>query len=132
MWVATFAANFTSGTCNRGGDLAPETAFYVARFDPTRADLYSLKSFAWPVLPMSQSIASASRYGAVDAVGRRAWAYFTITDWSTHTWVAELSFPGDASVAAEVVRICNVDSLSFLSTSATSFPLTRPARAQSC
>ena len=109
IWSSFFALNTTS-SCNQD---YVGTQFYSARFSPLLPyDTYVTEAYDWPSLtPIhSKTITYAGGESmAADPIGRRAWGLFGTTDWTSHVWVVQFSFPKNNFNSSKVVGVCEID-----------------------
>lgn len=109
IWSAFFAFNTTS-SC--GQDYVG-TQFWSSRFSPLISyDAFTNEAYDWPTLtPIhSKTITfSGGETMAADPIGRRAWGLFGTTDWASHTWIVQFSFPKNNFNSSKVVGVCEFD-----------------------
>lgn len=113
IWSAFFAFNGTDTSCSAD---AVGARLYAARFAPTASNAgayHYLSDITYALAPLvpihSKTLTLKSgNTMAVDAVGRRAWALLGTTDWSSHAWVLQLSFPSRTFNQTRVEGICEI------------------------
>ena len=115
MWSAGFVFNSSAsnGACTAPVPDAVAT-FYVARWQPAAADAFhyhiNMDAFSWPtVAPVhTKTLTFSGQAMATDAAGRRGWALYGTTTWSSQSWLVEMSFPSADFNSSSVTGVCEL------------------------